>query len=482
MAKTKISEYSSTANSNTDIASINIDEGCAPSGINNAIRALMAQLKDFQTGAASDPVTVGGVLTVTGGSATAPAITTSGDTNTGVYFPAADTVGITTGGTERVRVDSSGNVGIGSTSLTNTSLRISKGITGSTSSYGVFSGGQIQADVTAAASYFQTSVNTIASAFALTSLNHYIANQSTIGAGSTVTSQYGFQAASTLTGATNNYGFYGNIASGTGRYNFYAAGTADNYFAGNVGIGTSSPAGKVDIASTSTTQPVFRALNNGANWAQMLCGYNGTSTNYYDADTQIFRNGATQTERMRIDSSGNLLVGKTTSGNTVVGFEVNPTGAVFSTIASSTNSNSTSHVYSSTAGAYRFYVGMGGTVYATSTSITAISDESLKENIRGLETGLSEILSLKPRRFDWKENTGIDQKNVAGFIAQEFEKVFPDLVYEYQYNETETKKSIKMGDILPTIVKAIQEQQAIINAQQATLTTLTARIEALENK
>lgn len=54
MAKTKISEYSSTANSNTDIASINIDEGCTPSGINNAIRALMAQLKDFQQGTNSD--------------------------------------------------------------------------------------------------------------------------------------------------------------------------------------------------------------------------------------------------------------------------------------------------------------------------------------------------------------------------------------------------------------------------------------------
>jgi hypothetical protein len=54
MAKTKISEFSATPSNNTDIDGINIAEGCAPSGINNAIRELMAQLKDFQTGAAGD--------------------------------------------------------------------------------------------------------------------------------------------------------------------------------------------------------------------------------------------------------------------------------------------------------------------------------------------------------------------------------------------------------------------------------------------
>lgn len=65
MAKTKISEYSSTsagADLNTDINSIDIDEGCAPSGINNAIRTLMAQVKDFQTGVKGDTLTVGGTL------------------------------------------------------------------------------------------------------------------------------------------------------------------------------------------------------------------------------------------------------------------------------------------------------------------------------------------------------------------------------------------------------------------------------------
>ena len=55
MSKDKISDYSATANSNTDIGGINIDEGCAPSGINDAIRTLMKQLKDFQQGTNSDP-------------------------------------------------------------------------------------------------------------------------------------------------------------------------------------------------------------------------------------------------------------------------------------------------------------------------------------------------------------------------------------------------------------------------------------------
>lgn len=54
MPKTKISEFSATANSNTDINSINIAEGCAPSNINDAIRELMAELKDFQAGTKGD--------------------------------------------------------------------------------------------------------------------------------------------------------------------------------------------------------------------------------------------------------------------------------------------------------------------------------------------------------------------------------------------------------------------------------------------
>jgi hypothetical protein len=75
----------------------------------------MAQLKDFQVGTAGDPVTVGGVLTVTAGAVGTPAITTAGDTNTGIFFPAADTIAFAEGGVEAMRIDSSGVVGIGVT-------------------------------------------------------------------------------------------------------------------------------------------------------------------------------------------------------------------------------------------------------------------------------------------------------------------------------------------------------------------------------
>ena len=66
MPKTKISEFSSTPANNTDIDGINIAEGCPPSTINNAIRELMAQLKDQQAGLAGDNFTVGGDLSVSG--------------------------------------------------------------------------------------------------------------------------------------------------------------------------------------------------------------------------------------------------------------------------------------------------------------------------------------------------------------------------------------------------------------------------------
>ena len=64
MAKNKVSQWDTNPANNTDIGGINIGEGCPPSKINNAIRMTMSQIKDLQSGAESDPITINGLLTV----------------------------------------------------------------------------------------------------------------------------------------------------------------------------------------------------------------------------------------------------------------------------------------------------------------------------------------------------------------------------------------------------------------------------------
>jgi hypothetical protein len=188
-------------------------------------------------------------------------------------------------------------------------------------------------------------------------------------------------------------------------------------------------------------------------------------------------------ERARITSGGDLLVGTTDAAQTSgAGFKVGGAGGagvgqVAIVDADSTNSTVTYRLYSTGAAAYRFYVGLGGTIYATNTTITAISDQRLKENIRDLDAGLSEVMALKPRKFDWKAGKGKDKKNDRGWIAQEFEQVFPDMVDTWQDPAPEGEEPYKAvnADLIPVLVKAMQEQQALIAA-------LTARVAQLERQ
>jgi hypothetical protein len=109
--------------------------------------------------------------------------------------------------------------------------------TSGTASIGFGQNATIPSGTTALYVGFNSSAPTEAASFTLSTYVHYRAFQPAFGAGSTVTGQYGYFVDSALTGATNNYGFYSNIPSGSGRWNFYASGTADNYFAGNTGVG-----------------------------------------------------------------------------------------------------------------------------------------------------------------------------------------------------------------------------------------------------
>jgi len=159
----------------------------------------------------------------------------------------------------------SGALGIGTSSLTGITLAIGKNITGAVTSYGAFQTGLVLSDVTTSARYYATSASTTANTFTLTDLVHYYSGQGTFGAGSNVTNQYGFFAQSTLQSATNNYGFYGNIAAAANRWNLYMNGTANNYLAGSLGIDSTSLTGKnLSVSKNITGQYIFSGGSYGA--------------------------------------------------------------------------------------------------------------------------------------------------------------------------------------------------------------------------
>jgi hypothetical protein len=431
------------------------------------------------------------------GSAATPAIRGT-DANTGIFFPAADTIAFSEGGAESMRIDASGNLGLGVTpSAWSTGRTLQLGhvgnaflfaasSAGSSTSYGVnafFNSGWKYGDTGYATRYSQDS-----------------------GAGS----HLWFTAPS---------GTAGNAIT------FTEAMRIDS--SGNVGIGTSSPFAKLSAeqaggnlitARYNSSNPPTGVFIGGSSGA----GFFGSNLNWSSGNTfnyavssyptywignpagqaaLIFGYGLgtagtdalTSTERMRIDSSGNLLVGTTgaaLSTNTFfkAGGASQPVLYLFKNSAANTD-QAFCIANGVAGGTVSFQVLASGNAQNTNNSYGAISDAKLKENIVDATPKLEKLNQVRIVNFNM---IGDEQKQI-GVIAQELEQIFPGMVEEspdYEEvtttdedgNETTervatgtTTKSVKYSVFVPMLIKAIQEQQALI-------TTLTDRITALEAK
>ena len=216
------------------------------------------------------------------GTAATPAIQPTGDTNTGIFFPAADTIAFSEGGAEAMRIDSSGNVGIGTNSPSgygstgNTKFVV----TGNSRADAWFVGGSSNG----AYAYFSNNAQTV------------VTNALQIGQGWNT--------------GSDNIGFINAIGSNP----FLLATNGSERIridsSGRVGIGTTSPQEELQI---NATEPTIRLEESGAGSKRLELSINSS------AEAKIFSNqsggilafGTVGTERMRIDSSGNVGIGTT---------------------------------------------------------------------------------------------------------------------------------------------------------------------------
>jgi cytoskeletal protein CcmA (bactofilin family) len=246
---------------------------------------------------------------------------------------------------------------------------------------------------------------------------------------------------------------------------------------GHVGIGTSSPLTTLTIAETAgNTALTFQQTNNGTtNW---LIGAQYTASNTFEITPSTAVGGSTfSTPALAINSSGNVLVNTTavhdgaaemlqvtTSGGAGAGYGINIKEAA---------AGGGTMLRFNTAGSIvgQIYTSGSATTYATS------SDARLKD-VTGEARGLEVISALNPVSYNWK----IDGQADEGLIAQEVEEIVPNAIHISQADDDSNGMySMDYSKLVVHLVKAIQEQQALIEAQATTITDLTTRLETLEN-
>jgi hypothetical protein len=248
----------------------------------------------------------------------------------------------------------------------------------------------------------------------------------------------------------------------------------------NVGIGTASPSQRLQVDSTGATSTVF-SRNGGTN-ANTNVQFKNSTTSFY-LGTNSSGNFAIKyndpdlatSPNIVIDSSGNVLVGTTTSFNARLNIAF--TGADCITTRPTTNTAYSAASFQNSSASFvgAIAVGTSSTAYQTS------SDYRLKENIEPMTGALAKVQQLKPVTYTWKS----DGSDGQGFIAHELQAIVPDCVVgekddvetytdEDGIEQTRIKpQGVDTSFLVATLTAAIQEQTQIIN-------DLTARITALE--
>ena len=247
---------------------------------------------------------------------------------------------------------------------------------------------------------------------------------------------------------------------------------------GNVGIGTSSPgSNRLYINAPDGTAPLTLNSAGGSDTTRAL-NFNVAGDNYGkilvpsgSGGAMAFWTGGANAaaERARIDSSGNFLVGTTSgSGRIRMKQSADAHSGAFN-IENFGNTNTWSFLIGSDNNLYFGYNGTSRGVFNNSTgAYTTISDRSLKKDIAEIQYGLDSVLALRPVSYMMKDQAEGERKTL-GFIAQEVDEVVPESVFLMR----EDLYGMDKEALIPVLVKAIQEQQAIITA-------LTARVTALE--
>jgi hypothetical protein len=348
------------------------------------------------------------------GSAATPAIRGS-DANTGVFF-GSDVVGLSTGGSERVRVDASGNVGIGTSSP---AQKLS--VTGN------------------------------------------IAATGSIDCGTQ------FLGLSTDSATAPSFSFTDDTDTGIFRTS-----------ANSLGLTTGGTV-RLTLSTSALVSTLPFDAPAGTAAAPAFTFSSDTDTGIFRPSTNTLAFTEGGAEAMRIDSSGNLLVGITSNlnnGKVTVRTPTSFTGVGFRSDSSTAASTTWSHFYGTSSGnsVANITIMGNGNITNANNSYGPYSDIKLKENIVDATPKLDKLLQVRIVNYNLKTDPELKQ---LGVVAQELEQVFPGLVDEHVDKDAEgndlgtTTKSVKMSVFVPMLIKAIQEQQQIITA-------LTARVEALE--